>query len=150
MPNMAVWPIRRNVQMAYRHILWSSRYWENYDCYDSPNREPCYRRPGRWLDQGVQGAGGPPGGRANPLHERQYPEPHSPQVRLIFGRVLRGPAPGRLRWYDEGRQRLQVGLGGEVQFLRVRNDRRRDQAPPARHGTPQEAPLGAQPARQGL
>src|SRR5215210_1874946 len=135
--------------MAYRHVPLSSRYLEAYDC-DCPNREPCYRRPGRWLDEGVQGAGGPPGPRAYPLHEREDTEPPGPQIRRVFGRALRGPPPGRLRWYDEGRQRLQVGLGGEVQLLRLRDDRRRDQTPPPRCGARQEAPLGAQPARQSL
>src|SRR5919107_4076033 len=131
-------------RMAYRHIPWLSRYWENYDCYDSPNREPRRRRPGRWFDRGLQGTGRPAGCRANPLHERQDPKPHSPQVRLIFGRVLRRPPPGRLRWYDEGYQRLQARLGGEVQLLCVLDDRRRDKTPPPRHGSRQEAPMGAQ------
>src|SRR5215217_3104807 len=121
---MTIWLIRKNGRMAYRHVASPSRYWENYDCYDSPNREPRRWRPGRQSDRGLQGAGRSAGGRADPLHARQDPEPHSPEVRLIFGRVIRGSPPGRLRWYDEGRQRLQVGLGGEVQFLRLRDDRR--------------------------
>src|SRR5215212_10751013 len=129
--------------MAYRHVPWLSRYWENYDCYDSPSREPRRRGPGRQPDRGLQGAGRPAGDRADPLHERQDPEPPGPQVRFILGRVLRRPPPGRLRWYDEGYQRLQVGLGGEIQLLRVRYDRRRDQTPPPRHGARQEAPVGA-------
>src|SRR5215211_5461987 len=145
---MATWPIR-NGRMAYRHAHRASRYWEPYGC-DNPNREACYRRPGRWADRGVQGAGGPAGRRANSLHERQDPEPHSPEIRLSFGRVLRGPAPSWLRWYDEGHQRLQVGFGGEVQLLCVLDDRRRDQTPPPRHAARQETPLGAQPARQGF
>src|SRR3712207_8683165 len=48
----------------------------------------------------------------------------------LFGRALRGSPPGRLRGFDEGRQRLQVGLGGQVQLLRLRDDRRRAAPPP--------------------
>ena len=32
------------------------------------------------------------------LHERQDPEPPGPKVCCVFGRALRGPPPGRLRW----------------------------------------------------
>src|SRR3712207_9239070 len=66
----------------------------------------------------------------------------------LFGRALRGSPPGRLRGFDEGRQRLQVGLGGQVQLLRLRDDRRRAVPPPPGRGAYEEAPVGAEPVLQ--